>query len=495
MTKLVANGYANLSRWNLESLILGKPVRHSETQFTIDSQNGIRYTISGTGFSGFAKNGFPATGTIHSIAMSGAGSSYKISGIDLSAHQLREYAAHNSMAGLEKAIFSGNDTFMLGHASHAVVSGMGGNDIFNFAGNLATTARIDGGQGRDTLHLAGDYSGGLRFGADTIHRIEMISLGGGHSYKLTLNDGTVAGGQHLTVNAQHLHAGDRLILDDSAETGASLRATGGAGNDKFIAGAGADTFTGGAGNDVFNFGAHFGSGDNIDGGAGNDTLILSGNYAGTASLLLSQSNISGIDHVDLGTGNSYTIQLANDLPSAKLNINGADLNVGNVLNVDGSAVTAAALDLVGGAGNDILTGGSGGDTLVGGLGQDVLVGGGGADNFLFNSAADSTGNNVDTIKDFNANTDTIQLPGMVTDIVNNPIGGLLSSLSGLTGLLGNTLGAHAAEIVQPLLGALAGDTFLVLDQNGQAGYQAGQDLVVQLVNAANLGNLDLGNFI
>lgn len=495
MTKLIATGDADLARWNLESLIQGTPGKHSSSHFTIDAPDGAHYAFSGTDFSGFGKNGFPRSGTIHSIDMSAAGSSYKISGISLSAHKLHYLAAHGNMAGLEKAIFSGNDTFGLAHAGHAAVSGFGGNDVFDFLGNFHAADRIGGGNGVDTLHLNGDYSKGLTFAANTIHDVERVTLGAGHDYKLTLNDANIAGGRTLTVNAAHLHAGDRLILDDSAERDGNLKIVGGAGSDKFTAGAGNDTFNGRGGNDVFDFGANFGSGDSVNGGGGNDTLILSGNYAGTASLLLSQSNISGIDHVDLGSGNSYTLQLANDLPAVKLNVNGADLGVGNVLNVDGSAVTATALDLVGGAANDILTGGAGGDTLVGGLGQDVLTGGAGADNFLFNSAADSTGNAVDTIKDFNASTDTIQLPGTVTDVASNPIGGLLSSLSALGGLLGNTLGPHAAEIVQPILGALAGDTFLVLDQNGQAGYQAGQDLVVQLVDATHLGNLDLANFL
>jgi hypothetical protein len=62
----------------------------------------------------------------------------------------------------------------------------------------------------------------------------------------------------------------------------------------------------------------------------------------------------------------------------------------------------------GSAGNDVLTGGMGDDTLNGGLGNDRLSGGSGYDRFEFSTKLDKA-KNVDTISDFRAKDDTIQL--------------------------------------------------------------------------------------
>ncbi|RYI82651.1 MAG: hypothetical protein EON47_23375, partial [Acetobacteraceae bacterium] len=65
--------------------------------------------------------------------------------------------------------------------------------------------------------------------------------------------------------------------------------------------------------------------------------------------------------------------------------------------------------VTGGSGRDFLVGGAGNDTLTGGTGQDSLLGGGGADTFVF----DSCDTSPDSIVDFTAADDTIQLDGRV----------------------------------------------------------------------------------
>jgi hypothetical protein len=55
------------------------------------------------------------------------------------------------------------------------------------------------------------------------------------------------------------------------------------------------------------------------------------------------------------------------------------------------------------------------------------------------------------------------------------------------------LGAAHAVLYTPDGGNLAGETFLIVDQNGTAGYQAGEDLVINLlapVNTESLGTED-----
>jgi len=66
--------------------------------------------------------------------------------------------------------------------------------------------------------------------------------------------------------------------------------------------------------------------------------------------------------------------------------------------------------------------------------------------------------------------------------------------SDLAADLGATkLGADHAVLFTASKGDLAGDTFLVVDLNGTAGYQAGQDLVIRLTGAT--GTLATANFI
>ena len=85
--------------------------------------------------------------------------------------------------------------------------------------------------------------------------------------------------------------------------------------------------------------------------------------------------------------------------------------------------------LVGGAGRDWLAGGDGDDTLVGGAGNDFLVGGDGADTFVF-----APGHGDDTIGDFEAGTDIIDLsqfgPGLTWEKLSGSISTVTNPLFG-----------------------------------------------------------------
>ena len=56
------------------------------------------------------------------------------------------------------------------------------------------------------------------------------------------------------------------------------------------------------------------------------------------------------------------------------------------------------------------------------------------------------------------------------------------------------LGAHDAVLFTPNAGGLAGHTFLIVDGNGTAGYQAGADLVIELTSATNLSHFGTSDF-
>lgn len=80
---------------------------------------------------------------------------------------------------------------------------------------------------------------------------------------------------------------------------------------------------------------------------------------------------------------------------------------------------AAGNDLIwGDSGNDRLAGGAGNDRITGGLGVDVLAGQAGADTFAFASIAESgRGALADTIADFDARTERLDLRAVDADLV------------------------------------------------------------------------------
>ena len=55
-------------------------------------------------------------------------------------------------------------------------------------------------------------------------------------------------------------------------------------------------------------------------------------------------------------------------------------------------------------------------------------------------------------------------------------------------------GRTDAIVFDPDSGDFAGKTFLVVDANGVAGYQAGQDLVFELDHASHLNHLKASSF-
>jgi Ca2+-binding RTX toxin-like protein len=444
-------------------------------------------------------------------------------------------------------MFAGDDTFRLGQSDQSVADGGHGADVFIMGASLRANDAINGGAGADTMRLAGDYSGGLTLGADTMSNIETLIFSKGSSYAIAAGDYAVGGTHTLTIDASQLARTDALSFDafeehsgrfavtggkgeDSVRTGRGAddinggggrdaleggrgddvvngaegrdtlkgdqgndQVAGGDGNDRVFSGKGDDNLAGGDGNDHFFVRSYFGTADHIDGGVGIDTVHLAG--GDVVDTTLSSLMIESVETVALGRGSRYTIHFDDTDPVGDhITIDGAALGASDVMNVDASNAAVGATVLAGDAA-DTVRGSDAADVISGGLGVDELAGGLGADTFLFNSVLESTGAGADTITDFDAATDVIDVAQSVTNI-DTPITGLLSSLDGLTGLLGlGNLAAGDAVMVQPLLGLLAGSNILVVDQNGIGGYQAGQDLVVLLEDGANLGSLGLDNFI
>lgn len=311
------------------------------------------------------------------------------------------------------------DNFDMSQGGRDTVSGGGGDDMFDFGGALSGKDSIDGGDGADYLRLDGDYSGGLTITSHMIRNVENILLFGGSDYHLTLGDKLVGAGTTLLV--QDAGAGT-LNLDASAMVQESL--------DLAMQTSVANTIRGSQANDLL---IEFGTSFRVDGQGGDDTLGAdrgldsSSHFDGgdgfdkiqfAGDLTITGSMVHNVEEIDL-TGQS-TILLADGVVAA-----GGFLRVVTTItsaSVDGSAEKDGAYQMVasnpdaglpvnfiGGHQGDQISGGFGDDTLTGSQGADTLFGSLGSDTFVYVRAADSTKKAADTIGDFDASADHIDL--------------------------------------------------------------------------------------
>jgi Ca2+-binding RTX toxin-like protein len=257
---------------------------------------------------------------------------------------------------------SGNDTFTPGAGDDTVNAGAG-NDTVAMGANLTAADAIDGSTGTDTVTLAGNYSGGVVFGATTMVNVENLTLGAGFNYNLATNDATVASGQTLKVDASALAAANTLTFNGAAET-----------NGLFVV-------KGGAGNDAISMGAALTAADQIDGGAGTDTVTLAGSYS---AFTFGATTMVNVENLTLGAGFNYNLTTNNATvgTAQTLTVDGSALGSGNTLTFNGAAETSSGYTVKGGAGNDSLTTGAGNDTVTANAGNDIVKTGVGTDTIV-----------------------------------------------------------------------------------------------------------------
>ncbi|HSI18592.1 MAG TPA: Ig-like domain-containing protein [Sphingomonas sp.] len=419
-------------------------------------------------FSYAVGGGLSETVTVTITGMAGAGD------------QLHGSAAADVIAGLAGVA----NYFDLSQGGADSATGSTLNDAFFMGGALDAGDHIDGGGGsNDQIALQGDYTGGnaLVLGANTISGIEVITGLAGFSYDITSNDGNVATGETLKIYASTLGAGDSFTFNGSAETDGKFMMYGGLG---------ADHFTGGAGDDGFYFGrdGRFNvATDHVDGGAGNnDQLALEGDYNVTISNAV-LTNVEVISLLDgLATHSQYHITLSDDWTAAGQTHTVYSVPVRDGFIVDASAETDGNIKVYGGLGSDTITTGAGNDWIMGGAGADMLNGGLGADTFVYTKVSHSIGSSHDIIIGFDPTVDKIDLPTTVTGIDAAITTGSLSTGSfdaDLTAALAGLNANHAITFTADS-GTLSGHIFEVIDTNGIAGYQAGQDMVIELQTPA-----------
>lgn len=431
----------------------------------------------------------------------------------------------------------GNDTFDLSRGGNDTVHGGDGNDTItldNGPGGYTTADTLDGGANYDTVILDGDFSAnGIHLGGNisNIERVMISTLQVGTT-AVTTDDALVAAGETLTIDARGtrpLNSFDGLVFDGSAETDGRFIIWGTEKNDHIDDGAGNDVIhTGGgvptqgfevivshggedryfgSGNDQFVMGAVLDRNDGIHGQGGDDAVILDGDYS--TALHLKDTTIQDVTNLQFTAGHNYDLVMAdgNVAEGATMKVDASALGAGDSLTFNGTAEKDGSFVITGGAGADALYGGGRADTIMGGDGggtiygggdEDLLSGGAGADTFLYHAARESTGLGFDTIDGFDASMDAFHMPFKIKAVDAAITSGKLDIASFGTDLAHAAdaahLGIHAAVLFTATSGSYSGDTFLIVDANGVAGFQTGEDYVIRLTDGAGLNGLSTANF-
>jgi Ca2+-binding RTX toxin-like protein len=390
----------------------------------------------------------------------------------------------------------GKDTIDPGAGNDTVYGGAGDDSITfsiaSFAGKFDALDHVDGGTGDDTVTLRQAYGTNFNvvLGPTNLVSVENLSeIGSGYagSFNLTTDDATVAAGRSLTISSHAAY----FTLNGSAETdgrfvvnagGSVVDITTGSGNDRIAlsnvtayqdhhvvhAAEGADTV-------LLTGLARLSAADTIDGGAGDDKVVLAHDYTGANALVATASTLTGIEILKLSDGFNYKLTTADETVAAgaAMIVAAGDLTAGHRLTFDGSAETDGHFVIRSGFGADNLTGGALGDT------------------FTYLAADRSTGKSYDTIHAFDFDSDVFNVHGGVSAIDAATTvtfsGGFNADMA--AAVHGHLHAHHAIAVTS----TGDGSVFLVVDQNGHAGYQSGEDLVIRLVDAT--GTLTTADFV
>jgi hypothetical protein len=408
-----------------------------------------------------------------------------------------------------------DDQFFMELGGTDRVSGRGGGDLFAFGAQLDAADRIDGGAGIDTLALSGNY-GGLVLAANTIKNVERLSIGSaGFDYDIAFHDKNVGAGKSLIVDGTILVAGDTLTIDSHTELDGNYDVTLDDANSILTLGFGNDTVSTGSGTNVLIL---LGGSDRLFGGTGADTvtcfgdgaldpldqlngglgggenvLVLSGDYS--AGLKLKPLTLQNFARVDLTAGDDYRLDFSKMIAD-EIFINAGFLTGSNALHFTGGNFDTI---VNAGEGVDTVRTGAGDDFIFTALGADTMIGGAGSDSYAYINVPESTGSSYDTIVGFNALEDLIRIPDEVDGVDAAITEGRLRSgnfnFDLEIAVSNEDLQDSFAVLFKPDTGSLAGEWFLIVDDNGDPGYQEDEDWVIHLDNPKKLGQLDLDNFI
>lgn len=240
----------------------------------------------------------------------------------------------------------------------------------------------------------------------------------------------------------------------------------------------------------------------ITGNLSDTVAVLEAINANTA---LSAANLTTVTLEDVITAaslnnvvfaNNTTINLAN-VAGNTLTLQDSTVTVGKTLTINGASVSSgieinainennAALTILGGSGNDVITVGKAGNTVTGGGGSDVF-------NFVVTGTSSSTLNNLTTITDYRtAGSDTINIAGITTVASNfNTVQDLtLSGIGSLTVLM-DQLAADNNVNNGLTVTIFQGDTYLYIESNGADTSYAAGDTVIKLTGTPFLAGASI----
>lgn len=384
---------------------------------------------------------------------------------------------------------------LTGTAGDDVLNGLGGNDVLNggdgsdLLNGGAGTDKMNGGDGSDRYlieksadHAAAEIADSgisgvdeLRFAA-TLKDTLTLFAGDTGIERVVIGTGTGATAVTSATTAISINAA-------AVKNGLSL--SGNAGINALTGTAFADTLDGGAGVDT------------LIGGAGNDTYVVDLTAAGALQDSVSEGGADASDSLVLRgvstNAGAVTLTLAGALENLDASATGS-----SALNLTGNAANNS---LIGNAAANLISGNAGNDWICGGAGADVLDGGLGNDVFAYGASTQSDRASTDRINNIDFGgadaatvADSFHFDGLAitrATLLNNVSTNAMNTLVALQNTL-SFMSSGDAVLMNVTSGVGVG-TYLFVDANGQAGYQASGDYAIQLVGVNHLTNFDLSD--
>ncbi len=384
---------------------------------------------------------------------------------------------------------------LTGTAGADTLNGLGGNDTLNgLAGNDVLTGgagndKMDGGQDADIylIEKSGDHTAAeiadsgsagsdeLRFAATGKDSLTLYAGDTGIE-RVVIGTGTAATAVTSATTAINVNA-------SAVKNGLAL--TGNAGANALTGTAYADLLDGGAGVDT------------LIGGAGSDRYLVDLTAAGALQDTVTDSGTDVGDTLVLRGVSSNTTAVTLTLAAALENLDASATGTSR-LSLNGNA---SANILIGNAAANVINGNGGNDWLTGGEGTDVLDGGAGKDVFAYGASTQSDRAVTDKINnidfggaDGSSAVDRFHFDGLTitsATLLNNVSTNAMSTLQALQDTL-SFMSAGQAVLMNVTSGVGVG-TYLFVDANGQAGYQAAGDYAIQLTGVTHLDNFDLSD--
>ncbi|SMP81620.1 Hemolysin-type calcium-binding repeat-containing protein [Desulfonatronum zhilinae] len=347
---------------------------------------------------------------------------------------------------------------------------IGANRAFSLpgAGNAPTI------RGIETIIIQGDDAilGTMDFSRTTF--AQRIYVEGTLTQQQTLLNPGITGATYLDFSDARPSTG--------SNAGVSMAGILSAGNDTIIGSAGSDILRGGAGDDRITSGL---GNDVIYTGTGFDRVTLNG---GTNTVRIdAHDGVAGdINYITATSGtNTVIMEVASTVTLA----GNANLNIG---------ASTVGVNVQGSAGNDVIIGGQGSDVIRGGAGVDDMTSGWLATTFQF-AAGDTPAlgaiNEADIIRSFVAGVDNIKTgtAGTAANYVEAD-GTAIANYGALVAAADAALGGAVVYYVAYNFNN-TGDAYLFWDTNGNGAYNAGVDVMIQLVGAATAADINWQDII